>query len=1278
MPDRELKALAIDSKTAPPAIGEYKWNVIPTIENFTRDIKIPNIVNIENVDAADLGPIVSGVPTVYARAILFKNAIEIMASSPGKAEGLTIYYDSLVSEWRGLIACIALNYKDLEVNRVLLQYSDKKNIIETSNIYEPVGAFGNMLFDRKLLWCDQTPNSNEEKIPFLDIITLDGQVIGSTSPESLLFTAVGYKIEQKEERLPFVSVNKKRLVDPLSSELKFDDLLKLHAYVKNIINKINVFSDKYNNLGDLKPNYRAISTNLSNWLKEMDNYAEKRGWIKPSQKSGSIPEVSNFQLPFSDLFNYSSVLYGEEGVIFEESGENRTPFKPSELLLDREKTKIVQFFLEEEAVHDEHYLAKKPIFLLRATRKGNSKEFHYFTLPLTSQALNVFGKNLASLTGVNEQGAVKSRLTAEYEFDELGRQYLSVKLRLFTDKGVENEINVKYSVDDNLVKGRDILIWPNFISKKWNKYYMYNEIPHNDGTIRATPFVGNLQDVNFKIISDKRNGEPHYLSTNGKISQSLPDSIRAKLVVETNTSVSDNIYKYEIYESNQPFKGVKFSFGSNEENLSGFIIIRYDKIGRIKELPHDWTDRENELYEANIGLDFGSTNTSVAYYSNRDNETKEIEFENRRVSLLLSDEKNNNEQSAEENEVFFFQNDKVKSNSIRSVLAIHDHKRVSNPLGETQIELFSRAVSGGFPCFEKNLPIEKSTRDTHILDFNRAGIAELRYNMKWSSDEIQKSYRKAYLNSLMLHVYAQLFVEEHKPTSIRWSYPSSMGSNLVHEYNAIFNTLANTSPIIGTERIKVSQARARGNSNIYTDVKSNNSEEVNGVSLEDAWGSRGGNRENISSINLGIDETKFFDFVEANDESSSMTEATAVANFFLRNKNVGIDRGKLLIIIDIGGSTSDISVLTQIDKKFSGNAMIKQNSIRWAAQRLSHSTSISKNIESVLRTVCNEKGFRIQGLNLGESKYNENTAPFYFEQLLDRLKDSDFEDFYRRIAAECKELMSVNLYITGLIMYYAGQITLKLTDQMSSRDDLFEKMPNTGRVVPKVQIAFAGKGARMFDWFKAVDKIQANEYYTNMFISGMGGMEVARQTIMPFNYPNEIIKMNNSDSSFTANIKYEVSKGLAYPAQNNNQDKVYLPKSTEAIEILGEDGFCVYLPNEENKEIRLDYKSAVTKDMMKYLGSHFVQRPDFTTPCPRFKDFCDIFQRAARVNFGFDMSNDEYIDGFNNMNIAAFIKAQPDYIEACKNEEFDYVAPIFIMEGIKFFETKILRHISKR
>lgn len=171
-----------------------KWEDLSgNIEQFTADIETPAIDENSDISAQ-----VSGIPTAYARANLFKSALQSYGKSKDSVDlNLNTFYKMLSSEWRGFIACIALDYSRMKTERVDLVYSDGKDIKETSNIYEPKGTFGNMLFHRKPLWClkDEDTDEAHRGIPFIDIIKYDGKVVGATSPESLLFTSCAYKIE---------------------------------------------------------------------------------------------------------------------------------------------------------------------------------------------------------------------------------------------------------------------------------------------------------------------------------------------------------------------------------------------------------------------------------------------------------------------------------------------------------------------------------------------------------------------------------------------------------------------------------------------------------------------------------------------------------------------------------------------------------------------------------------------------------------------------------------------------------------------------------------------------------------------------------------------------------------------------------------------------------------------------------------------------------------------------------------------------------------------------
>ncbi len=1287
-----IKALAIrvHPKTEPNGV-QFVWDKIPALEVFTKHILIPDIaVEQDGTSTVNIGTIVSGIPSVFARATLFKSALDNVLDKEAEAAGLMLFYKSLISEWKGFISCIALNYKDITVHRIPLAYSDGESILTTSNIYEPLGAFGNMLFDRRSLWCDQSLANNADKIPFIDVISFKGDVIGGTSPDSFLFTSVAYQIKQK---LPYINIQNGRFIDPLHSELSAQELCSLYGYVKHILHHIETFRLNYSGLPEyIQPSYGNISACLHAWLLDMTVYQQKKGY--PALKEQATPETGSlFHYPFSLLFNYSTELHGSEGIIYDHQKQGSILFDPKDLLLP-DTVEIAQVDFGKEGLETKDYLNARPLLLLAAETKGQPRHYAYFTLPLTPLALNVFGANLDALLGIGGPSNVKSRITAVYDPGDKNGERLTVNLTLYTETGNKIVKEVVYRVTSTSLVGKDILMWPNFISKQWNRYFLYSEIPHNDANFQATPFIGDVADDFFRIVLDEK-GVPLYLANMGRpvaIDEKKYGDIKSQLHISSNNAVADNKYKYEIYESNRPFKGIKFAHGGID---CGFGIIRYDGSGTVRSLPINMLNSPQSLSPAFLGIDFGSTNSSIAYFSDLRNEVCEsLKLTNKRISLLSTDQKNNDERPALEDEIFFFQNDEILTNSIKSILTIHDSRRVLNERNILHDSLMAKAVKGGFPCFEKNLPIDNATDSRYLLNYNRIGSAELVYNMKWSSQPVDKSHKTAYLSSLLLHVYAQLFIEGHEPHRLKWSYPSSMSKELLSEYRGIWDSLKEVSPIESQVQLKIyapSDLSDIGDtSQEYSWTTTSASVPLAGDLWEpsrkedwvnppasmpvlDGWGDR--SSKSGDTIHIATEENPIkFDFRQLSNEES-LSEACAVANYLVRpNGGYSINPGELVLCFDIGGSTTDITALCHMNN---GKAMIKQNSIRFAAERIAHATKFSPNFRNVLLKMCERKQISIQGLNTGVNKFSPNTAPYYFEQVIDRLEASDFETFYLLIAADCKEMMSINLYVTGLIMYYAGQITHKLRTEMVKSEDV----PAAVKAVPpKIKIAFAGKGSRIFDWFSAVNTSAAQDYYTQMFLRGMGGETIARQTITPIaTNPLRVIDIHSQKGLSNADVKYEVSKGLAIPTSIT---KILAPASKQAIEILGEENFCVVTTAGEFKY--LDSTHTLTSEMLEHIGNHFICLPvDMNKPCPRFMDFASLFYTVASNMFGLKMNHSDFMSGFQDMNIENYIKGEQGFIRAQKrkqedHKEFDYIAPIIILEGMKFFEKHLLKGIQKK
>ena len=488
MADNKIKALAIKVQPNDEPSGiEYEWAKIPQLQVFTKNIIIPEIaVDKDGNTSVDIGSIVSGMPSVYARANMFRNALDNITDMKAEAAGLMLFYKSLISEWKGFISCIALNYKDIKIERIHLAYSDGKKLIDTANIYEPIGAFGNVLFERKPLWCDQSLSNNEDKIPFIDVITLNGNVVGGSSPDSFLFTSVSYKIKEK---FPFVNINNGKFIDPLQSDLKYEELAAIYAYAKHILDNINKFEKNFDSVEDsLKPNYGKISGFIQNWMGEMVKYQESKSF--PKIDNQTIPEVGSlFHYPFSLLFNKVTELYGINGQIYNDAKEpGSIPFDPKDLLLPI-TTEIAQIRFG-SATDKKDFLKSKPILLLEASTLGQPSEFAYFTLPLTPTALNLFGAQLDALVGFDEASTVKSRISAIYDPNNKDGEKLIVTLTLYTAAGNKIEKPQVYNVNKDSIRGKDILLWPNFISKQWNRYFLYSEIPHYDVKYQAGWVIG--------------------------------------------------------------------------------------------------------------------------------------------------------------------------------------------------------------------------------------------------------------------------------------------------------------------------------------------------------------------------------------------------------------------------------------------------------------------------------------------------------------------------------------------------------------------------------------------------------------------------------------------------------------------------------------------------------------------------------------------------------------------------------------------------------------------
>ncbi len=1280
MPNITALVINVKPQSKPQGAAGQWQDLTAGIQSFTRDIETPTIQ-----DGVDVSAIVSGVPTVFARADLFDHALgEIQTIRKNASDGLNQYYVNLVDEWRGLIACIALNNTAISVSRIELAYSDGKDIRTTANIYEPKGAFGNMLMNDRRIWMDQAAAKNDQAKPFLYVIKYNGKVVGATSPRSLFFTSVAYSIDKAAV---FVDPQTHRFTDPLHSTIPNEQLLNLYAYVDKLLSRISKLEDYYKQAGIT---YQGLKGELVTWRDEILSLVRDR---KLDENNASTLPVQGFGAPFTFL-NYSEELIGHDGVISSvesDGSKDAIKFKPEELLLPN-TSKLARIWLPREYEKGEKDIKTLPVYLLRAHKLGSS-DYAFFAIPLSQKGLLVFGRNVSSLLGYVQAGiGIESQMKAEFDEE---KSVLSVKLTIsVTDENgalKSKTIPIDYNISGIFARNKDVVVWPNFISDKWNRYFMYSEMPHNarqnDCPYCAVPFTG---DNDNNIIVDNE-GKIQFLANKGVATEG------AKLLVMSDSRTAASNYKYEIYESANPFKGVRLTHISGSD--SGYVLINYSSDPNATDGLPKRLSQNHDLQSVTVGVDFGSTNTSVAYYCVPD-DVKGLQFENQRFSLFTDLCNNNANQVPVERNVLFFQNEEIYSNAIKSILAVHDDMRLPDN-GDINI-LCGNAVQGGFPCFSRHLPISNVTDDEIMLSFRGGQNAvKLIHNMKWSDRDIDKAHKQAFLSSLLLHIYAELFVMHRVPTDLRWSYPSAMGHNLILQYGSIWKTLTNVSPVAYDVPLTVSDAPMDNipteNVNPLAGMSNDNHGPFDGArfgsnnpfgnenplgcgnSSDDPFAS---NKLENAGASIGFSDSKNpfsgpfgasaekanakvlvpnrdpfrFDF-KAIDTTKAMTEACAVANHIACSINT---TNELTFCLDVGGSTTDVSVIC---KDGDGCKMLKQNSIRFAAQRISNATKyMEAQFEKALNVVCYDNGLKLLGFNDGDAKlYSATTAPYYFEQVVDQLGEKQLGGFYQTLLNKCPALFCVNMYVTGLVTYYMGQLAIKLIKEARQSTEL-PMFNESWR--PKIKVVFAGKGARIFEWLNVIDANGALRYYTEVFARGMGGFDALKGNLA--DWPNINIQTKPAND-----VKFEVSKGLAKTATSK------LMVSDKAIEIVGEAGFTLYNSSTGKSEI-LNFDDSITPDYIESIGVCFKSAEQFDPSQLCFYQFAGIYYKYITSLFGKDIVDvDIMMSGINSMsNINTYIQNLPEVQKAHHQDKFDYVAPIIILEGMKFYDEYLMKMLK--
>ncbi len=1135
------KALLIKSTAGEKQNPQGSWQLFDQAAPYIQGIETGELT--DNIDTEILNFMVSGLPNIWARAYVFAYAFKYTRKEANiKTGGLIRFYESLIAEWKGLLALVAVFPDRISIGKPLPLSS------ENTPIYDIANSFGDMLFEDSDLWCNPKElKETKKEAPFVQIIYYNDTPIGATSPHTIFFTAVDYSNFPDSPDVPWFRNG--RLCDPLEyGNLDNGKLQKIYLLANNIVQKLPNFEKEINtNRNGKEPlSMSPVFVFLKNWLEEIKQKGNE------IVEEGVLDSELNFAQPFKELFSVKQDLYYINGMFSFNAESGGEAVDLQKLLLQDE---ILYTFIQADEYQP---LSESSVYYLQALDPNEAGKIWYFPVPLSSYGLNIFKNKIGDL--VSPAGPDKHELRAVIR----SGNKVAVELYLHVDGRRLTPIIKEYKIKSFAGAVRNVIMWPDFVSKNWNAYYLYNEFPSNSGDIKFVPFYRN-----YSAQGGFDSGE--YLTDNKKnlvyaVDRPQDCDLDAQRIVKypVEIATAEN-FPYEIIRSNKPFAGLEIrSLVNGKDKVCGYLIIKNDESHsqKIKDFSH-----ESGFEEVVVGIDFGSNNSCLSFSRKNRGEVEPITFKNRRVFLSGAENIDpRHEKTATRNELLFFQNEPQENGQIKSW--VHDHDRKYVPDGMRQEE-----ISGGVPIFESNLVIH--SMDDRTIKTN-AGI--LHHNMKWLSDNEGKEKKKAFLKSVWTAAVADLYAERMIPSELRWSYPGAFSPFDKLQYQQMYNELANI-PVEGK--------------------------------------------------NVTVSDTP-------------STEAEAVCNYALTN--VSLDANNLMLGIDVGGSTSDALVLA-MDRAERAFKLCKQSSMRLAAGMFINVITRSSEFRNAVYKFHESPACKFKVANIKNITENPETAPFYLNAILDRLKEGEFEAFYRAMSQSCPQIFAVPAYITGLLLFYSGKLAAKTIKE------------NNYNSISIVDLLPFGKGGRLFDWLDVYPgKSMTADYYNKCFCAGMGNSQ-----------PIKLIKKD----SIRKDNKSEVSKGLSAPQKVKASDNI-----KSASDLIGEVGYKFY-PAGSNAAQELQPNDVAE--------SKYLEEMDFgieiPTTFPEFEKFLQIFAQFAGPNSTGILPN---VSKITQNNLARELKAyiindiewqKADNLKR-QGQPFEYKHSLLVLEGMCFLENFLIPEIK--
>ena len=796
----ENKVLLAVSKSMPTQGNRGEWTQLKQPDLYINGIDSGEYDESAEYSSDELAKDVTGYPSAWARCNFFKLAIEDYKNDRPQSL-LNAVYRNLREEWKGLIALIAT--ESSKIDKIVRPLFNEKN-----SDFSLADLLGQVLFldddNKDSLWYDK--EINEGKTPFIQLITYNGDIIGASCPDTLIFPAVKYCCND----VKWFDKDKQRFVAPQLNELTDRQLKDLYL----VLSKIEKGFDS----GMLDKNQCAnFDKMIDDWMRDIEKEAEKRnpkvGLSKTSVLGSPLPFVGRLGLILScddKIYEYEDGRYG-----FSERAGATEVNPDSYLLPNNSEVCELSFGSKSEK--------KQPkdldVYALMPADDGNGR--HFFPFPLTEKGLLKLCTSNGSLSYTKIEELLKpfdhsdiNEASKPHLEAVLVGDVLQVTLYILVEndlKGFKRQFQVK---KDEKFNKKSCILWPNFVSSIWRDYYLYTECLEDvlSGVV-TKPFysyypnergddssfvISKNEDEKTKLVVglvDSGNGyNVEFNQDGGKWTQD--EDFKAEKIVKDRGNSSAK-HHYDVWHSNKPIAGVTLTIKDAVNGTalpSGYLLFK-----QMKNIHFDVTD---DARQVTLGMDFGSNNSCVYFKKKRGAANAEpLEFRNLRVFALGEDLGDDHKNNAKLDELLFFQNE-PKVGQFKSWVVMTDKAL------EIPSECKNRAVSGGMSIFEPNLAIRSIDTQRGVMDIENVG--NLYYNMKWRAPRNDDfgGARTAFVDSVWCQAVANLFTRQLVPTEFKWSYPGAFIEPLKRGLcNLYTDVVRKHQPFCGYSNIKVASVK---------------------------------------------------------------------------------------------------------------------------------------------------------------------------------------------------------------------------------------------------------------------------------------------------------------------------------------------------------------------------------------------------------------------------------------------------------------------------------------